>query len=85
MDLPQIYDGIPADVDYRRTDTGESMRIAGLDAGWLRRILQAQGIERDRDVLIATLDTQGSLLVQEKGSEGRLMTLPVMKSGQVRW
>ena len=60
-------------------------RIAGLDAGWLRRILQAQGIERDRDVLIATLDTQGSLLVQEKGSEGRLMTLPVMKSGQVRW
>ena len=85
MDLPQIYDGIPLTLILDGRIQERSMRIAGLDAGWLRRILQAQGIERDRDVLIATLDTQGSLLVQEKGSEGRLMTLPVMKSGQVRW
>ena len=61
------------------------MRIAGLDAGWLRRILQDQGIERDRDVLIATLDTQGSLLVQEKGGEGRLLTFNAIEPGQVRW
>ena len=61
------------------------MRIAGLDAGWLRRILQAQGIERNRDVLIATLDTQGSLLVQEKGGEGRLLTFNAIEPGQVRW
>jgi len=85
MDLPQIYDGIPLTLILDGRIQERSMRIAGLDAGWLRRILQAQGIERDRDVLIATLDTQGSLLVQEKGGEGRLMTLPVMKSGQVRW
>ena len=85
MDLPQIYDGIPLTLILDGRIQERSMRIAGLDAGWLRRILQAQGIECDRDVLIATLDTQGSLLVQEKGSEGRLMTLPVMKSGQVRW
>ena len=85
MDLPQIYDGIPLTLILDGRIQERSMRIAGLDAGWLRRILQAQGIERDGDVLIATLDTQGSLLVQEKGSEGRLMTLPVMKSGQVRW
>ena len=85
MDLPQIYDGIPLTLILDGRIQERSMRIAGLDAGWLRRILQAQGIERDRDVLIATLDTQGSLLVQEKGGDGRLMTLPVMKSGQVRW
>lgn len=47
--------------------------------------LQGQGIERDKDVLIATLDTQGSLLVQEKGDDGRLLTLDVLKPGQVRW
>ena len=62
-----------------------SMRIAGLEPGWLRRILQGQGIERDKDVLIATLDTQRSLLVQEKGDDGRLLTLDVLKPGQVRW
>ena len=39
----------------------------------------------DKDVLIATLDTQGSLLVQEKGDDGRLLTLDVLKPGQVRW
>ena len=61
------------------------MRIAGLEPGWLRRILQDQGIEREHDVLIATLDTQGSLLVQEKGGDGRLLTLDMLKPGQVRW
>ena len=61
------------------------MRIAGLEPGWLRRILQDHGVARDKDVLIATLDTQGSLLVQEKGDDGRLLTLDVLKPGQVRW
>ncbi len=44
-----------------------------------------QAIARDKDVLIATLDTQGSLLVQEKGDDGRLLTLDVIEPGQVRW
>ena len=76
MKLPLILDGQMQE---------RSMRIAGLEPGWLRRILQGQGIERDKDVLIATLDTQGSLLVQEKGDDGRLLTLDVLKPGQVRW
>ena len=61
------------------------MRIAGLEPGWLRRILQDHGVTRDKDVLIATLDTQGSLLVQEKGEEGRLLTFNAIEPGQVRW
>ena len=50
-----------------------------------RRILQDHGVAQDKDVLIATLDTQGSLLVQEKGEEGRLLTFNVIEPGQVRW
>lgn len=57
----------------------------GLSPGWLRRILQDHGVARDKDVLIATLDTQGSLLVQEKGGEGRLLTFNAIEPGQVRW
>lgn len=69
MKLPQVYDGIPLTLILDGQMQERSMRIAGLEPGWLRRILQGQGIERDKDVLIATLDTQGSLLVQEKGDE----------------
>ena len=61
------------------------MRIAGLEPGWLRRILQGQGIQKDGDVLIAALDTQGRLLVQEKGEAGRLLQLDVLEPDKVRW
>ncbi len=53
--------------------------------GWLRRILKGQGIERDQDVLIALLDTQGELLVQEKGKNGRMIRVQAMPAGEVRW
>ena len=36
-------------------------------------------------VLVALLDTQGKLLVQEKGEEGRLLNIPVMKASEVKW
>ena len=61
------------------------MRIGGFDTGWLMRILKAQGIERAEDVLIAALDTQGKLLIQEKGEKGRLMSLKVIDSSEVKW
>ena len=62
-----------------------SLRIAGLEAGWLRRIMQAQGIEKDADVLIAALDTSGSLLIQEKGDAGRLIRVDALRAQDVRW
>ena len=85
MHLPPVYDGIPLTLILDGQMQERSMRIAGLEPGWLRRILQDHGVARDKDVLIATLDTQGSLLVQEKGEEGRLLTFNVIEPGQVRW
>ena len=85
MRLPPVYDGIPLTLILDGQMQERSMRIAGLEPGWLRRILQDHGVARDKDVLIATLDTQGSLLVQEKGGEGRLLTFNAIEPGQVRW
>ena len=85
MHLPPVYDGIPLTLILDGQMQERSMRIAGLEPGWLRRILQDHGVARDKDVLIATLDTQGSLLVQEKGGEGRLLTFNAIEPGQVRW
>ena len=44
-----------------------------------------EGIEGDADVLLAALDTQGVLLVQEKGEGGRLLYIPAVAPDKVRW
>ena len=83
--MPGRYDGIPLTLILDGKLQSRTMRIAGLDEGWLRRLLQGQGIERDADVLLAALDTQGMLLVQERGETGRLLTIPAVSEYKVRW
>ena len=83
--MPGRYDGIPLTLILDGKLQSRTMRIAGLDEGWLRRLLQGQGIERDADVLLAALDTQGMLLVQERGEAGRLLTIPAVGEDKVRW
>ena len=83
--MPGRYDGIPLTLILDGTMQTRTLRIAGLDEGWLRRLLQGQGIERDADVLLAALDTQGVLLVQERGDAGRLLTIPAVSEDKVRW
>ena len=83
--LPPLYDGIPLTLILDGKLQERTLRIAGLEVGWLRRLLQAQGIERDADVLLAALDTQGSLLIQEKGDQGRLLNIDAVSPEKVRW
>ena len=83
--LPPQYDGIPLTLILDGKLQERSLRIAGLDVGWLRRLLQGQGVGRDADVLLAALDTQGTLLVQEKGENGRLLRIPAVPPEKVRW
>lgn len=85
MGVDAKYNGIPLLLILDGKLQTRSMRIANLDAGWLRRILQGQGIERDAQVLVAALDTQGQLLVQEKGEDGRLLTIDAIRPEEVRW
>ena len=84
--LPQVYDGIPLTLILDGKMQDRVLRIAGLDSGWLRRTMQAHGIKQDKDVLIAALDTQGTLLVQEKGDAGRLINIKnAIDRQKVRW
>jgi len=85
MGVKAKYNGIPLLLILDGKLQSRSMRIAGLDEGWLRRLLKGQGIERDKDVLVAALDTRGELLVQEKGEAGRRLTLKAIAPEDVRW
>ena len=83
--IPRVYDGIPLTLILDGKVQQRPMRIGGFDTGWLMRILKAHGIDRAEDVLIAALDTQGKLLLQEKGDRGRLMSLEVLNGSEVKW
>ena len=83
--LPPVYDGIPLTLILDGKLQSRTLALSGRDAGWLRRILKGQGIERDKDVLIALLDTRGELLVQEKGKAGRTIRVQAMAAEEVGW
>lgn len=83
--LEKKYDGIPLTLILDGRLQKRTLLLAGVDREWLRDILKKQGIEREKDVLIALLSTQGTLLVQEKGEDGRLLNIPVMKEDEVKW
>lgn len=85
MGVKPKYNGIPLLLILDGKMQDRSMCIAGLDEGWLRRTLKGQGIERDRNVLVAALNTQGELFVQEKGENGRKLTLQAIAPEEVKW
>ncbi|MBR2942971.1 MAG: DUF421 domain-containing protein [Clostridia bacterium] len=83
--LLSVYDGIPLTLILDGTWQKRTLKIAGIKENRLMKLLERKGIQAVSDVLLAALDTQGVLLVQEKGSSGRLLHLPVMGSGEVDW
>ncbi|MBQ7785058.1 MAG: DUF421 domain-containing protein [Clostridia bacterium] len=85
QNMKKVYEGIPLTLILDGEIQERTLTLARRDKTWLLEILKAQGIKREKDVLVALLNTQGILLVQEKGKNGRLMHLPAMSSGEVMW
>ena len=85
MKLAQQYDGIPLTLILDGQIQQRPLSIAGRDTQWLADILKGQGIQSEKRVLVALLNTQGVLLIQEKGERGRLLKLQVMKPDEVVW
>lgn len=85
MKLARQYDGIPLTLILDGQIQQRPLSIAGKDTQWLADILKGQGIQSEKRVLVALLNTQGVLLIQEKGERGRLLKLQVMKPDEVVW
>lgn len=83
--MEKKYDGIPLTLILDGKMQKRTLALAGKDDAWLRGLLAQQGIEQPKRVLIALLNTQGVLLVQEKGESGRLLNIPAMKPEEVCW
>lgn len=85
MKQKQIYDGIPLTLILDGQFQPRTLMIAGKDEKWLMQILSEQKIRTEKDVLVALLNTQGMLLIQEKGKEGRLLHLQALSADEVKW
>jgi len=83
--MEEKYDGIPLTLILDGKVQRRTLALAGKDRAWLEEVLKAQGIERAKNVLVALLNTQGVLLIQEKGENGRLLNVPVLSAGEVKW
>jgi len=83
--LGDKYDGIPLTLILDGRVQARTLALCGKDEKWLLEQLKTQGIERTKNVLIALLNTQGVLLVQEKGENGRLLNIPVLEPKEVAW
>ena len=85
LGLPVKYDGIPLTLILDGKIQDRTLQLAGLDVDWLRSVLDQIGVEHEKTVLIAAMDTQGELLVQEKGKDGRVLRVNALKPEEVCW
>ena len=83
--LDSRYDGIPLTLILDGHVQRRMLTMCAKDEAWLSEQLKAKGIERAKNVLIALLTTQGILLVQEKGENGRLIHIPALDEKEVAW
>lgn len=83
--MDPVYDGIPLTLILDGQIQKRTLAISGKDESWLKALLSDHGIRQAKDVLIALLSTKGVLLIQEKGEQGRLLNVPVMKPEEVCW
>jgi len=83
--MDQKYDGIPLTLILDGQVQRRTLALCSKDENWLLSLLKTEKIERTKDVRVALLTTQGVLLVQEKGDEGRLLHIPAMTAKEVAW
>ncbi|MCL6639184.1 MAG: DUF421 domain-containing protein [Firmicutes bacterium] len=70
MNIPTVYEGLPVTLIIDGYVFHKNLAKLNLDAGWLEGELRKFGIESVKDVLFASLDTEGKLFYQLKSKAG---------------
>ena len=83
--LPPIYEGIPLVLVLDGTVQREALSLARVSRQWLTDRLHTLQIASPTSVLLASLDTQGRLFVQEKGVDGKQHFVKAMDENRVCW
>ena len=68
LQLDTTYEGLPLPLIIDGKIKAGSLRKASLDQQWLQTEIQKQGIKRPKEVLYASLSTDGTLFIQPRES-----------------
>jgi len=85
LSLSPGYEGMPLSLVLDGRVQGKNLRTGGFDAAWLNKQLAPLGFSGPREVFFCSLDTQGRLLVQGAGPQGKLQVLQALQPEQVMW
>lgn len=66
LNITTHYEGIPLDLIVDGNINQDNLKIAKLDNNWLMKELSESGINNVKDVLFASLDSEGNLYLQAK-------------------
>lgn len=66
LQIDTNYEGLPLPLIIDGVIQNKNLSLASLDLAWLQKEIKKFGIKRESDVLIASLDTQGKLFIQQK-------------------
>jgi len=85
LSLALGYEGMPLSLvlDGRLQD--KNLKTGGLDLAWLNKQLLPLGYRGPQDVFFCSLDTQGRLLIQGAGPQGKLHVMQALQPEQVTW
>ena len=85
MGLDAGYDGIPLVLILDGAVQDETLALGRLSREWLLATLRSVGVPAPQRVLLASLDTQGRLYIQEKGPRGRMQVVKALEKDRVCW
>ena len=85
MQLTVSYEGIPQTLVVDGRVQKEHLKACGLTESWLMDRLKPIGYSDPKDVLLASLDTQGKLFVQGKNEDGKMHLLQALDQKAVGW
>lgn len=66
LNIPTKYEGLSLDIIVDGEISHENLKLANLDVNWLNDTLSKFGINNPKDVLLASLDSEGKLYYQLK-------------------
>jgi len=69
LQIPSQYEGMSSEIIVDGEVVYQNLQQNNLDEAWLINELQKQGIKSPREVLLASLDSQGNLYVDKKKDE----------------
>lgn len=85
LGLSPAYEGIPLVLVLDGAVQEEALSLAGLSRQWLLHALNEVRIPSPGVVLLASLDTQGRLFVQEKGPRTQVHLFKALDEKSVSW